>query len=264
MGVSLHDVNIDLYLVGVGIGGWSRMTYEAGEVLSGASRVAHLTPFTMEQWRTLAPSAQIESLESAYLTATRRQAYEQMADRSFAAAKSAREDNGYACFVVYGHPSWFVSTTRILLNRGSSRGVRTSVVPGISSLDTLLVDAPVDLGSGICVLDVFKYLEIESCPNPLFPLVLMYFDEIYTQTNTLSRLKYKLLKSYPDSQRLHIVRSGVSCEVGKICESIVLRNLESISLSGPGGYTLVVEAKEFDSSDPLTASSGQHLAEHSK
>lgn len=233
-----------LYLVGIGIGGQARMTNEAKTVMASARRIVHLTPIDAFQWTQLAPQAAVHSLSHTYAAPSRWDTYLAMKDAALAAAIAAAKESGYACFAMYGHPLWFVSTARMLREQAHELGISVQVVPGISSLDTLLIDAPIDVGSGALICDVFQFLLRDVVADPRYPLVLMHFGELAATTASVTALVQRLEVAYPADHLVHIVRSGVIADHASTITSCQLKELAAIPLMDTAGSTLLVSAAQ--------------------
>ena len=68
--------------------------------------------------------------------------YEQIARIVIGAAKSYRR----VCFLVPGHPLIYVTSSTLILDEARRLGIKATVLPGISALDTMIIQLRLEIG----------------------------------------------------------------------------------------------------------------------
>lgn len=118
-------------------------------------------------------------------------------------------------FIVHGHPLFLVSAAEYTLDLARSRGLEVSILPAISSFDTILCDLEIDYGYGLQIFDATTLIHEEWNLNPAVPILLfqlattlnekVVFDE--PSSSVLLPLVDYLLKFYPAKHSCTIVHS---------------------------------------------------------
>ena len=72
--------------------------------------------------------------------------YEQIAETVLLATKRY----AHVCFLVPGHPLIYVTSSSLILDRAQRMGITTTVLPGISSLDTMIIQLRLEIGGMVC------------------------------------------------------------------------------------------------------------------
>jgi uncharacterized protein YabN with tetrapyrrole methylase and pyrophosphatase domain len=129
--------------------------------------------------------------------------------------KEAVKEPGVA-FVVHGHPLFLVSAAEYTLDLARSQGLRVSILPAISSFDTILCALEIDYGYGLQIFDATTLIQKGWSPNPAIPMLLFQlattlnekvaFDE--PPSSVLTPLVEYLLKTYPGEHTCTIVHSA--------------------------------------------------------
>jgi len=73
--------------------------------------------------------------------------------------------------LVHGHPLFLVSAAEYTLALAKKHGLVSSVLPAVSSFDTLLCDLGIDYGYGVQIFDGTTMLDHGWIPNPAVPLL---------------------------------------------------------------------------------------------
>jgi uncharacterized protein YabN with tetrapyrrole methylase and pyrophosphatase domain len=131
----------DIFLLGLGICGYSQVTKETEQALALCRKIfyLHTEPYIGEYLKRFCND--VEDLYSLYKDGQDRlTTYRAMANRVMDAAAQG----GPVAFAVYGHPLCFVTPSKVIRLEGPVRGLRVVMLPGISALDTLIVDLDFD------------------------------------------------------------------------------------------------------------------------
>lgn len=162
----------ELRLVGLGIGGLHRLTAEAVSHLSEATEILHISPLHPALARRFG-AERVRSLYHLYQEEGRpSDTYRRMAQMAIESAIQASATGGYACLAVYGHPLWLVKPSRIAMELAREHSVAVKVIAGLSSFDTLLIDAPIELDWGIQMLDASQFVRRKLVVDTRIPLLL--------------------------------------------------------------------------------------------
>lgn len=135
---------VDIYLIGRGIAdGTAHMTVEAVEALRSCRVVFDLSA-DVKAVRRLHPN--VVDLAAEYWTGELcDDVYPRLKERVLTEAATNGPTVG---IIVDGHPMVFDDVNWGIYRTGRRRGLRVEALPGISCLDTLLIDTGVDLGDG--------------------------------------------------------------------------------------------------------------------
>ncbi|MFF5985898.1 SAM-dependent methyltransferase [Prauserella flavalba] len=158
-----------IYLLGSGIKGALHFTLETVQALRACRRVfvLHADQGVIEAVREHCPD--VEDLAPLYEGQTiRDEVYHQISHRLVEAAL----DSAPVAFLVHGHPLFLVSATEYTLDLAERHNLRVSVLPAVSSFDTLLCDLRIDYGYGVQIFDTTTLLKAGWTPNPQVPLLL--------------------------------------------------------------------------------------------
>jgi precorrin-6B methylase 1 len=87
----------------------------------------------------------------------------------FAAAARSR-----TALLVPGHPRIYVTVTERIEERAAAMGLETVVLPGISSLDTMILQLGLEIGErGVQIFEANRFIEQRIAPDPRVPLFLL-------------------------------------------------------------------------------------------
>jgi uncharacterized protein YabN with tetrapyrrole methylase and pyrophosphatase domain len=167
----------------------------------------------------------------------RRLAYRRMASTVIAAAL----EKPPVCFATYGHPKMYCHPTTLIQRAARVLDLKVEVLPGVSSIDTLLVDLNIDPGfDGLQVYDatdlVVRRRPLQndvSCVIMQAPIVLEAFNNGKpAKRDNLQLLQNYLLEFYPPEQKVVIVISKTHPLVEPVTQKIELGNLASALQKG--------------------------------
>lgn len=251
---------VDLYIVGLGMGGFDRITREAEKVLRGAREILCITSYVREIER-LEPHGVVTSLWELYLADDdRRATYAAIADRIVESTQSAHAHGGYACFAVPGHPLWLVNASRQAMSACSRQSLRCVVLPGVSSIDTILIDAPVDFDGGVQLLEATRFVQDRLVVDRRLPLMLFQFGDFGSERlrpKTADAARYaplieRLTELYGADHVVHIVLSGWRDRMRAEVHSAPIRRLRDQLDDARVGTTLVVPPVDSSASENPT------------
>lgn len=138
-------------------------------------------------------------------------------DRMSAAVLDAAIDHAPVTFAIYGHPRIYVYPTAQITTAASHLGLEVEILPGVSSLDTILID--VGLDPGLDGLQMYEATDLLLRRRPLQPDVPALLwqvgaveSSLYSQQPSAPerflRLKEHLLDFYPPDHLVKAVHSS--------------------------------------------------------
>jgi len=194
----------DLYIVGLGIMGVRQITREVESVLRRSREILFVDPgFGVQEYLAQACEKVTDLVPMSYQEGDPRiNAYDRMAT----AVLEAALDHPPVTFAVYGHPLVYVYPSMQILRAASLLGIRVQVLPGISTLDALLIDVGLDPGfSGLQMYEATDVLLRDRPLQPDVPCVLWQVGAVETLLHSTAPslparfelLQAHLLKFYP-------------------------------------------------------------------
>jgi uncharacterized protein YabN with tetrapyrrole methylase and pyrophosphatase domain len=143
---------------------------------------------------------------------------------------------------VYGNPMFLVSAVEKIIDKAELNGIKTKVIPAISSFDTLLADLKLDLGYGVTILDASLLLSSNLNVETKLPLLLFQvanIGSIDVERGEIKRDRLKPLVDYlvsiypPDHKCKLVVSSKGVFDPGYIVDTTVsdLLTNKNINLS---------------------------------
>lgn len=139
-----YSLPFDIAVVGLGIVGVYQITREVEEVVRRCRHIFVVDSGhgVLDYLRT--HCAEVTDLTPLYVRGKNRlPTYHRMAAEVISAAIGASP----VCFATYGHPRVFCYPTTLIKRAAEVLELRVEIFPGISSLDTMLVDLDVDIAS---------------------------------------------------------------------------------------------------------------------
>jgi uncharacterized protein YabN with tetrapyrrole methylase and pyrophosphatase domain len=208
---SSNDFPYDIAIVGLGIVGTYQITREAEQTIRRCQQTFVIdTAVGMVRYlRTLCPKV-TNLMSTSVLGMHRRLIYRRMASTVVAAAM----EGSPVCFATYGHPKLYSYPTTLIQRAAKVLSLKTSVLAGVSSLDTLLVDLNLDPGfDGLQVYDATdlvvrrRPLQTDvSCVILQAPIVLQPYNQPgLPSMDNLRLLQNYLLEFYPADHNAVVV-----------------------------------------------------------
>lgn len=204
----------DLYLLGSGIRGTLQLTEETRQALA-VCRVIYVLHNDPQVLRELSAFAEVRSFEDLYDGASERPpVYRRMSEILVA---EAERGSGVA-FVVHGHPLFLVSATEYTIELARSHGLRVTILPGVSSFDTLLADLELDLGYALQMYDSSTLIQGGFNVDPRVPVLIFQLATTLStavtrgavETTVLQPLAQYLFKFYPSDHSCTVVHTGAT------------------------------------------------------
>lgn len=205
-----------LRVIGLGIKIPDHITIECQRALSSCKRIFTVVQEPPNVWLPSESRGKIPVtglLEMYVEGALRTENYDRVAD---AILQSVRDDQttGYA---TYGNPLAYDSVAQTLVRRAQHAGIAFDVVPGISSIDTLLCDMGFDMAPGIQVYETSWLVAARIRLQTNVAAILLQVGAFgsfrmryYTrpQAESLKGLVAHLTESYPSAHQVFLVRSS--------------------------------------------------------
>tara|TARA_Y100001933_G_C19008265_1_gene567567 strand:- start:3599 stop:4330 length:732 start_codon:yes stop_codon:yes gene_type:complete len=173
-----------LYAIGLGLDVRAHISNEAIQTLKSCRVVYVLSPdsLSLELIQALSPTIKVVDCSPYYNAEDLRpNVYENIA-RDIINEADNYTNIGIA---VYGNPMFLVSAVERIIEKAESKGIKTKVIPAISSFDTLLADLKIDLGYGVTLIDAS--LLVSTKPNIDARLPLLIFQVANIGSNKVER-----------------------------------------------------------------------------
>jgi len=222
----------DIAIVGLGMSGVHQMTREVEATIRRSRHlfVTDVANGVIDHLRALCP--RITDLTKHHATSSHRVLlYRKMASEVVAAAMEAAP----VCFASYGHPKMYCYPSTLIQRAAELLNLRTVLLPGISSLDTLLTDLGIDPGAdGLQVYEASDALIRQrplqadvGCVIYQVPIVLEADNRIPGQhsRDRLRRFQDYLLKFYPAEHVALFVTTKTHPLLETITQRIAIRHL---------------------------------------
>jgi uncharacterized protein YabN with tetrapyrrole methylase and pyrophosphatase domain len=157
-------------------------------------------------------------------------------------------------YVTYGNPMSYDRVAQNLVLYAKESDCALQIVPGISSVDTVLCDLMVDMAPAIQIFEASWFFACEMNPNITAPLLLMqvgFFGSLRTHYSvrsdgrSLSELIEYLCRFYPPDHSVSLVRSTGHESQPTAIRGSALKELITATaeeLSGSSLYVPSVEA----------------------
>jgi uncharacterized protein YabN with tetrapyrrole methylase and pyrophosphatase domain len=240
----------DLFLIGLGVMIPGHVTVQATRAMSQCS---FLYSIVQESPRLWLPSDKLTKIEVVNVLEwyaegrLRTENYERVA-RAILASLGGGRCVGY---VTYGSPMSYDRVAQNLVQYARETGLSVQVVPGISSLDTVLCDLRVDVAPGIQIFEASWMVACQVLPRVDVPVLLVQVGAFgsllthYTRRSdgsSLRELVEYLSQLYPKTFRVSLVRStGQEDQPAKV-QSLALACLCDVTQDDLSGASLYIPA----------------------
>jgi uncharacterized protein YabN with tetrapyrrole methylase and pyrophosphatase domain len=153
---------------------------------------------------------------------------------------------GRVAYLTQGHPRVLDRVATNLLAEGARSGVSISVVPGISSIDTILADVDYEPAGGLQVFDATGFVTRGMRIDPRAGLLLLQpsvFGTSMPRLNAsapapdLSTLQAALCESYDPAHQAYLVRSA-SGRMAKRIMPVAIGELDRVAAADLAASTL--------------------------
>jgi precorrin-3B methylase len=248
----------DIYVVGLGIVGTRQLTKEVDFVLRKSERVFLLFyQKVLHDYIQKQLGVPVTDLHEEYTEGgDRLETYHKMAKRVIDAGRTASRP---VTLGVYGHPTVFVTPTRIIQDEASQCGLRVKVLPGLSSIDCIFAEIGFDPGTGIHMYEATDFLLRRFRPDPAVPLFLWQIGALETGLYTarpsrperFTRLREYLQRFYPEDHIVYLLRTATYPFTRSEQHAFYLRDFEKQYARVDPIHTLYVPpAREQPLQDP--------------
>jgi len=203
----------DLYLLGSGIRSSTQFTLESIQAIEACKAVIvlHDDPEIVRFVARRCPKV-IDAEEFYVGDGHRAEVYQRIAS----ALLDLAQTNPPAGLLVHGHPLFLVSAAEYTIAQARERGIALSVLPGVSSFDTLMCDLELDFGYALQMFDASTLIREGHRPNPNVPLLVFQIattlnDQITRgaiDSDVLAPLSVHLTRYYALDHKCEIVYSG--------------------------------------------------------
>lgn len=247
--IRVPDAKADLYLVGLGIGGFARRTMEADEILSQSAAILHLTAYDAELKTNY--SGDVVNLQHVY------EAHDHAADvytnMTNIVMEYVEANNflGSVVFLTYGHPLFLVDTGWELIDKCQQKGLRVKPLAAISFVDQVLCDIGKRFDSGVQMYEADLLVTHRVALDSRFPLLVSQIGEYGTSSLRINNNKVKRLhplfeylqQQYPGDRRCTLIMSSWREDMAPKTVTASIADITSLLSSIHTGCSLYVDGK---------------------
>jgi uncharacterized protein YabN with tetrapyrrole methylase and pyrophosphatase domain len=238
-----------LYVIGLGVSIHEHLTVQAIEAMASCSKLFSIVQEPLSPWLPPGKIGEIEviNLLDSYVDGSLRiDNYARAADTVLEACC-----DGSVGYVTYGNPMAYDSVAQLIVQKAAESGRSVRVVPGISSLDSIMCDLQVDMAPGIQVFEASWLLAFEIIPRVDTHLILVQMGSFGSYRahygrkldgSALTGLVNHLTSVYPKDQRVSLVRSTSSGEQPEKISSFTLEHLSEATADELSGASLYIPA----------------------
>jgi uncharacterized protein YabN with tetrapyrrole methylase and pyrophosphatase domain len=210
------EIQLRLYLIGLGVKIPDHTTMEATRAMSNCTRIYSIVQEPSSLWLPSKTPHAIEVVNALSMYtegALRTQNYDRVASVIFQALK----ETSTVGYVTYGNPLAYDSVAQNLVWRAQQTGVGFKIIPGISSIDTLVCDLGLDMAPGIQVYEASWLVGAQIRLTVSIAAILLQigtFGSLRTHYRTrrpaesLADLVSYLGSFYPPSHKVFLVQSS--------------------------------------------------------
>lgn len=199
-------------ILGLGPGSINDLTVQARNVLAQAAQEQHIVYFrtlihpTVEPLRRALPDLRIMSFDSLYDESEDwTTLYQHIAEEV-----CTRAEQHPIIYAVPGHPLIGESSVQLVLQLAKERGLRISIVAGVSFLEpvcTALGLDPLDAGTQILDATILASLQPHEIAGKVVPTIPLLITQVYNR-RLASAVKLALGECYPDEWCVKMVRAA--------------------------------------------------------
>jgi precorrin-2 methylase len=215
-----------LYVVGMGVKIPGHTTIAATEALSRCERIYTIVQEPPEVWLPAGRAARgsVVNLMSLYVEGALR------SDNYARVAKTILDGLNEASvvgYVTYGNPLSYDSVAQALARAAEHAPWRLEIIPGISSIDTILCDLRLDMAPGIQVYEASWLVASRTPLNTAAAVILLQLGHFGTvrahyrqrrRAESLADLVSYLSTFYPESHTVMLVQSSGGARPASVAE----------------------------------------------
>lgn len=251
-----ENVHYDIAIIGMGIREVAHLTLEAIHVLKCCKRGYMVSPDqeTVNKFRDSASTylklgESLPPLESLARVYQKDRLRTSNYDEASAIVLHAAENERPVAYLTPGNPVSFDSVAQAILTGAKKRNLRSTIIPGISSVDTVLVDLQQELAPGLQIYEASWFVGAEVRPDTRFFTLLIQTSVFGTnypiigrepRSNALSGLKEYLLQFCPQEHPIILVRSGSVWNEPPSIHTAPLCKLDSIPGAVQHGASMLI------------------------
>ncbi|WP_353071212.1 SAM-dependent methyltransferase [Tunturiibacter gelidoferens] len=237
-------------IVGLGVIVPDHVTLQAQRALSACTKIFSIVQEPTLLWLPAAAHANISVVNLLRLykeNVPRGDNYETAAQMILRACSSGASI-GYA---TYGNPMCYDSVSQELVQHAPGLGIKLEVIPGISSLDTILCDLRVDMAPAFQIYEASWMLVSEIRPVLTAAVLLLQmgtfgsFRTHYSERrdgSSLAQLVAYLTMFYPPSHKVTLVRSTGDISMPARTREFSIQDLILSTSEDLSGASLVIPA----------------------
>jgi precorrin-6B methylase 1 len=240
----------DLYIIGLGVSIPEHLTIQAIDAMSSCSKLFSIVQEPVSLWLPPEKVGKVEviNLLDSYVDGGLRvENYERAAETVL----SASGTGGSIGYITYGNAMAYDSVAQRIVKRALDSGRSAHVVPGISSLDSILCDIQVDMAPAIQVFEASWLLAFDIIPRVDTHVILVQMGSFgsyrahYSRKldgSALTSLIQHLSSVYPKDHRVSLVRSTASGAQPEKITRFTLERLSDATAEELSGASLYIPA----------------------
>jgi len=252
------SVPCDLYIIGLGVSLPEHLTKQAIDTMASCCKLFSIVQEPLLPWLPLEKRGNIEviNLLDFYVDGSiRMENYNRAADMVL----EAKGDGRPVAYVTYGNPMFYDSVAQLIARKAAASGRSVRVLPGISSLDSIVCDIQVDMAPGIQIYEASWLMAFQILPRVDTHVILVQVGSVgsyrahYGQRldgRTLTGLIDHLTMVYPKEHRVSLVRSTASGEHPEKISSFTLERLCDATAEELSGASLYIPAFKQPTPNP--------------
>lgn len=246
----------DIYVVGAGVRVPGHLTLEALDILGRCREIYTILPQPLHKWL---PAELVPRLRSLWPLYESGQPRRDIYDREVATVLDAAARERPVAYLALGNPVVFDSVSQGVIKEGTERGLDVCVIPGISSIDTILVDLNYEVAAGLQIFDASSLVGLHIEPRVDAACLLLQlgaFGTDYTtvgyemQPGALTPLRDHLLRFYPAEHEVIFVTSAMQWEAKAQVDPLPLRELDRADKLEMRGSSLFIPRVHWPEPDP--------------
>ena len=227
---------VPLRIIGLGISIPDHITLQASKAIAACSRIYTTVQVPTSLWlpaETRSPVPVTNILDTYIEGALRSENY----NRAAAIIFDSLREVPVVGYVTYGNPLAYDSVAQKLITSAQQARIGFQVVPGISSVDTLLCDIGADMAPGIQIYDatwlVVAEIQLEARVAAILLQVGAFgsFRAHYhtrPEARSLTALAGYLGRTYPSEHDVFVIRSSGAALDSVTVRRVRLKNLSSV------------------------------------
>lgn len=231
-----QETGPDIYLLGSGIYSFHDITLLTQHILVEKCRTVYCLHDLPSLERYLDQLARrVQNLMPVYYRDGRDRSdiYDDIVDHVLATPAEQRP----AALLLHGHPLVYSTISQRLIAACAVAGLTLEIVPGVSSLDRMIVDLRLDIGEdGVQIYNAAGVLARNTVLNPAAGCFILQIGALTgaatraatSRPEEISRLKNYLLKFYPPDHRVSVVESAVETGFESRVAEIELERLDEL------------------------------------